>query len=171
MRTRGSIQLTSSLERVAPAKRKRGLQISTTDLTVLDRANSQHFLLEERICKLCRDRGLEPKTNRHIDLVVDSQDTSIVFEMKSCGLAAIRGQIRRAISQLLEYRFLYRYSLKPQVIVCAVVERKPRGRLTWLIGYLESLGVGLIWKNDQDEMFNCSEATKSLLAGVPASSS
>jgi len=155
-----------SWNRVAPSKRKRGLQISTTDPIAIERANSQHFLLEERIFNLCRDQRLEPMTNRLVDLVVDSHDTSVIFEMKSCGLAAIRGQIRRAISQLLEYRFLYRDSLRPDVVVCAVVERRPRGRLTWLIGYVESLGIGLIWKNDQDDKLNCGDATRKLLVGI-----
>ena len=152
--------------RVAPPGRKGGLVISTTDPTVLERANHQHYLLEKRICALCKDRGLEPMNNQHIDLVVDFADTSAVFEMKSCGLNAVRGQIRRAISQLLEYRYLYRGNLRPQVVACAVVERKPRGHLTWMIGYVESLGIGLIWKNDQNDRFNCGDMTKNLLAGV-----
>jgi hypothetical protein len=152
--------------RVAPSARKHGLLISTTDPTVLERANNQHFLLEKQICALCKDRSLEPMTNRHIDLVVDSADISVVFEMKSCSLNAIRGQIRRAIGQLLEYRYLYRDNLKSLVVACAVVERKPRGRLTWLIGYVESLGIGLIWKNDQNDKFNCADTTKNLLSGV-----
>ena len=164
--TRVDIADFKSWNRVAPSKRKRGLQISTTDSIVLERASSQHFLLEERISQLCRDQGLEPMTNRHVDLVVDSLDTSILFEMKSCGLAAVRGQLRRAISQLLEYRFLYRDNLRPEVIICAVVERKPQGRLTWLISYVESLGIGLIWKNDQDDKLNCSDATSKLLVGI-----
>ncbi len=152
--------------RVAPSKRKHSMLISTTDSTTLERANSQHFLLEQRICELCRDQGLVPMTNLHIDLAVDSGDTSVVFEMKSCGLHAIRGQIRRSISQLIEYRYLYRDSLKSEVVACAVVERKPRGRLTWLIGYVESLGIGLIWKNDLNDRFNCGDGTKTLLASV-----
>ncbi len=151
---------------VAPSKRKRDVVVTETDPAVLERANMQHFLLEERICKLCREQGLKPMTNQHIDLVVDSGETSVIFEMKSCSPGAIRSQIRRAISQLFEYRYLYRGELKPEVVVCAVVERKPRGRLTWLIGYLESLGIGLIWKNDQDHGLNCTDATKRLLANV-----
>jgi hypothetical protein len=150
--------------RVPPSKRKPGLQISTTDPIVIERANNQHFLLEERISRLCTDHGLEPMTNRHVDLVADSSDASIIFEMKSCSLTAIRSQIRRAISQLLEYRFPYQDILRPEVIVCVVVERKPRSKLTWLINYVESLGIGLIWKNDQDDRFNCGEATRTILA-------
>jgi hypothetical protein len=152
--------------RIAPSKRKRALLTIVTDPTVLERANIQHFLLEERICKLCRAQGLAPMSNKHVDLVVDARDTSIIFEMKSCGPSAIRSQLRRAISQLLEYRFLYREKLRPEVVLCAVIERKPQGRLTWLISYLESLGIGLIWKNNRDDRLNCTDTTRELFSGI-----
>lgn len=152
--------------RIEPSKRRRNRLIIETDPAALERANGQHFLLEKRIYDLCKEQNLIPQTNKHIDLAVDCGETSVVFEMKSCGLLAIRSQLRRAISQLLEYRFIYRNRLKPKVVVCAVLERRPRNKVGWLIGYLDSLEIGLIWKNDQDDRLNCPESTANLLRTI-----
>lgn len=152
--------------RTPPSKRASVALPVETDPAALERANSQHFLLEKRIYEVCKERGLSPKTNKHIDLIVDSDNISLLFEMKSSSLDAIRSQLRRAISQLLEYRYLYRKKLKATVFLCAVLERKPRGRIAWLTGYLDDLGIGLIWKNDQNNRLNCTSATKKLLHDV-----
>lgn len=149
-----------------PSKRSSGTLLVETDSAALERANTQHFLLEKRIYEVCKERGLSPKTNKHIDLIVDGDKISLLFEMKSSSLDAIRSQLRRAVSQLLEYRYLYRKKLKATVLLCVVLERKPRGRIAWLAGYLDNLGIGLIWKNDQNNQLNCTSATKRLLRDV-----
>jgi len=158
-------------KRLPPSRRADRYVIVETDPAALERANRQHFLLERRICDLCKRSGLTPRTNRHIDLVVDRGDTSVVFEMKSCSLDAIRSQLRRAVSQLLEYRYLYLRRLKSNVVLCVVLERQPRGLISWLTGYLDELGIGLIWKNDSDDRFNCTDVTKQLLRNVVPESS
>ncbi len=154
-------------DRVPPARRKGGRAKSfEMDPVDLERANYQHWVLEKAVADLCKERGHRVRTTVHIDLLAESSDTSVVFEMKSCTLTAVRSQVRRAVSQLLEYRFLYRDRLKKDVRLCVVVERKPSGPLVWLCGYLESLQIGLIWKNSADERLNCTEYTKQLLADV-----
>jgi hypothetical protein len=153
-------------KRQPPSKRASGSLLVEIDPAALERANSQHFLLEQLICELCKERGLLPKTNKHIDLVVDYKDTSLLFEMKSSSFDAIRSQLRRAVSQLLEYRYLYSRKLKKNVLLCAVLERRPRGGIAWLTGYLDDLGIGLIWKNDQNNRLNCTSTTNKLLRDV-----
>jgi hypothetical protein len=149
--------------RTSPLKRRRNSAVSITDPIALERADSQHFWLEERMFTLLKQNGLAAMTSKYVDLMIDRENTSVLFEMKSCRPGAVRPQIRRAVSQLLEYRFLYRKKLQPNVVLCAVVERKPRGKLTWMTGYLESLGICLIWRNDDSESLGCTDTTKNSL--------
>lgn len=131
-----------------------------------ERSNMQHWLLEKAIVDLCSTSHLVPLTNQHIDLLVRSGLTSVVFEMKSCAPEGVAGPLRRAVWQLLEYRYLYRGALGPDVRLCIVIERRPRASYEWLIGFLEHLEIGIIWRNDGDDGLSCSDFTKTLLGGV-----
>lgn len=137
-----------------------------SDPVARERANRQHWMLEKAIVDLCSAHGIVPLTNQHIDLLVCSGSTSIVFEVKACAPLDIAGPLRRAVCQLLEYRYLYRDALGPDVRLCLVIERRPRASFEWLIGYLEHLGVGIIWKNDGDNDLSCNDFTKRLLADI-----
>jgi hypothetical protein len=153
--------------RIPPAQRtgQDKYQI-TNDPAVLERANYQHYILEKIVAGLCKERRMTTQTNRHIDLVATLGATSIVFEMKSCTEAGVRSQLRRAVSQLLEYRYLYQAKLGTDVRLCAVIERRPRNESEWLLGYLTYLKIGLIWKNDRDDGLNCTDFTKTLLGDL-----
>jgi hypothetical protein len=95
--------------RLPPARRKNQDKYKTTnDPIAFERANNQHYLLEKAITALCREVGASCQFNRHIDLIAKFGAKSVVFEMKSCTPTAVRPQLRRAVSQLLEYRYLYR---------------------------------------------------------------
>lgn len=135
-----------------------------TDPAKLERANTQHFLLEKSIAALCTEVGLQASSNGHIDVLAQNEKESIIFEMKSANAWTARSQIRRALSQLFEYRYLYGNVLRPRIHLCVVIERKPKGQQGWLIEYLDSVGVGIIWKNDEDDLLNCSEGTKQKIA-------
>jgi hypothetical protein len=151
-------------DRVAPAQRtgQDKYQIMN-DPAALERANYQHYVLEKVIASLCKERNITTQTNRHIDLVATLGSASVLFEMKSCTETGTRSQLRRAVSQLLEYRYLYQAKLGKDVRLCAVIERRPKRSAKWLLGYLTSLGIGLIWKNDRDDGLNCTDFTKTLL--------
>jgi hypothetical protein len=131
-----------------------------------ERANMQHWLLEKAIVDLCAESNVIPLTNQHIDLLVQAGPVSIVFEMKSCGPREVAGPLRRAVWQLMEYRYLYRDALGTDVRLCVVIQRRPRGSCEWLIGFLEHLGIGIVWKNDGDGALSCSDFTKTLLADI-----
>lgn len=131
---------------------------------LLERANGQHFLLEKMMTEACKNDGHTPKYNAHIDLCIESGAGTLLFEMKSCTISSTRSQIRRAVSQVFEYTYIYRGNLKPEVQRCIVVERKPRGADRWLIEYVEFLGVGLVWKRDNSEEFGCTKRTVKWLA-------
>src|SRR5579864_4076514 len=105
--------------------------VPSSDPVVRERANLQHWLLEKAIVDLCSTQGIAPLTNQHIDLLVRSGTTSVVFEVKACAPLDIAGPLRRAICQLLEYRYLYRDTLGSDVRLCIVIERRPRGAYEW----------------------------------------
>ena len=121
--------------RVPPSKRKNDARVVETDPAALERANEQHYFLEQRVSELCKSRDLTPRTNIHVDLVVDCEDKSVVFEMKSCRPGRVRNQLRRAIRQLLEYSYIYRTQLKARVFLCAVLVAQAR-RASRLAGRL-----------------------------------
>lgn len=128
-----------------------------------ERADTQHFQLEKAIADLCSANGVRPLTSRHIDVLARVGSVCTVFEMKSCGPTDVADPLRRGLYQLLEYRYLYRNKLGPDVRLCIVIERRPRGGFEWLMGYLEHLQIGIIWRNDGDDGFSCSDFTKMLL--------
>lgn len=130
---------------------------------LLERANAQHFILEQMMEKLCAENELEAQYSVHIDLFVQGEAGTLLFEMKSCTIASARPQIRRAVNQVFEYPYLYRGNLRLPVQRCIVVERKPRGKDSWLIEYVEFLGIGLVWKRDDREEFRCSKQTSEWL--------
>jgi hypothetical protein len=134
-----------------------------TNPALLERANGQHFLLEQMMEKQCADNGLTGQYNVHIDLFVMADAGTLLFEMKSCTIASTRAQIRRAVNQVFEYPYLYRARLGLPVQRCIVVERRPRGGDSWLIQYVESLGIGLVWKRDDSEVFCCTRQTQEWL--------
>ena len=152
--------------RIPPSKRQTKSSIVLADPIALERADSQHYWLEDRIFRLCKENGLAAMSSKYVDLTVEQNEISVFFEMKSCRPGAVRAQLRRAVSQLLEYRYLYREKLRADVVLCAVVERKPQGKLTWMIGYLESLGIGLVWRNGNNDRLSCTDFTRKLLEKV-----
>jgi hypothetical protein len=131
-----------------------------------ERRSPGHYLLEKAIADLCSANKIIPLTNRHIDLLIQQSLVSFIFEMKACGPTDIGSRLRGAICQLLEYRYLYRKVLRSEVRLCVVSDRRPRGGSEWIMGYLDHLRIGIIWRNDGDSGFSCSEFTKTLLGDV-----
>lgn len=140
--------------------------VSTRDPIEVERSALQHYELEKTIVGLCLGNGLIPFTNRHIDVAVKCGSVSVIFEIKSCSVIDLQSPIRRAVLQLLEYRYLYRKVLSSDVRLCIVTERRPRGASDWLMGYLEHLNIGVIWKNDGNAELGCTHHTKELIGEV-----
>jgi hypothetical protein len=115
-----------------------------------ERVDTRHFQLEKRIVDLCLANDATLLTNRHIDLLAKVGPVCTIFEMKTCAPTDIATPLRKGIYQLLEYKFLYRSKLGSDVRLCVVIERRPRGNSEWLMGYLEHLEIGIIWRNDDD---------------------
>jgi len=152
--------------RLVPRQKSRTRTQARPDPVKAERSDLQHWLLEKNIVDLCIANKYDALTNRHIDVLCNEGMSSVIFEVKACTIYDIAGPLRRAVLQLLEYRYLYRDSLKPDVKLCIVSERRPRGGHEWFIGYCEHLGIGLIWRNDGDNDLSCSEFTKEQLGNI-----
>lgn len=136
------------------------------DPVARERGDERHQFLERAISDLCIAHGLKPLKNKHIDLYVQAGSISVAFEMKVSALGMVR-PVRRAIYELLEYRFVYRHELASEVRLCVVAERQPAGiDGRWLLSYMEDLGIGVIWRNEGGEGLGCSKFTKTHLGGV-----
>jgi hypothetical protein len=131
-----------------------------------ERADMQHFLLEKEIVDLCLANNITPLTNRHIDVVAHAGPVSVVFEMKACDQTDISTALRRGVYQLLEYSYFYRDKLTPDIRLCIVIEHRPSGNSEWLMGYLEHLRIGIIWRDEGTGEFTCTELTQTLVGDV-----
>lgn len=147
--------------RNSPLRRKdlNSVEIRTNP-ALLERANGQHFILEKLMHEVCRRSGYSTTMNLHVDLLAENQVQRILFEMKSCTEGSVRSQIRRAVGQIFEYSYIYRGKLSGPLLRCIVVEREPRRADKWLIGYLDSLDICLVWKKDKSNEFSCSPASR-----------
>ena len=68
--------------------------------------------------------------------------------MKSCHRGNLHSQVRRGISQLFEYQFIYRERLGNDVVPVLIIETEPMSDYRWLIEYTESIGILLVWKDE-----------------------
>jgi len=131
------------------APRYSSLQPAPTviDLVTRERASSVHYLLEQLTANAIRSQGYEPRYNDHIDMHFSTPHGHVLAEMKSCHHGNLHSQVRRGISQLLEYQFIYRKSLGNHVILVLIIETQPISDHCWLIEYTESIGILLAWKD------------------------
>jgi hypothetical protein len=150
-------------EKLSPVEKNSRSKRSLDEFVEAERRSPGHFLLEKAIADLCAANGLTPLTNKHIDLLVQGDLVSVVFEVKTCGLTDIGSRVRLATYQLLEYRYLYRDVLRSEVRLCVVSDHRPRGGSGWLMGYLDYLRIGVIWRNEHDDGLGCSDFTKTIL--------
>lgn len=74
----------------------------------LDLCTKHHQEILQVLARQVRLRGLSPTYNRFVDLRVERQYDEIFFEVKTTDEGNFGDQVRRAVSQLLEYRFRYK---------------------------------------------------------------
>ncbi len=73
----------------------------------LDRANSEHALTLDVLSAWLSERGIAVKENRLIDAYAELKSGPAIFEVKSISPSNEKAQIRSAVGQLLEYRYLH----------------------------------------------------------------
>jgi hypothetical protein len=125
-----------------------------------DRANDAHDKLTNLLAHRIREKGGIPKSNILVDLATQIQDNKFIFEVKSTTDRNMRGQIRRGISQLYEYRYLQN---SPDANLVLVLENPLSEKLGWYQDYLiDDREIYFMW--DGDGNFYCPEAIQDNLA-------
>jgi hypothetical protein len=138
----------------------------TTDPVALERANLAHHRLEEIMAAAVRALNREPLFNEHMDMYVVSGGPSILAEMKSCQRNNLHAQVRRGISQLLEYRYVYRDLLGAQVTLLLVLETRPAADQMWLLEFAMTLGIVIAWKEASTDRIVSTAALPPALTGL-----
>lgn len=133
--------------RPPPTPATRRAATITNDPVDLDRANQAHYRLEQIMAAAVRALGREPMSNEHVDLYVLTIDDVVLAEMKSCQQNNLHAQVRRGISQLLEYRYIYQGLFGARrVTMVLVLETRPSAAQAWLIEYAATLDILVVWK-------------------------
>jgi hypothetical protein len=133
---------------IPPAKpydRQRELADPEVTQIKRQRRNLAHKEILETLDKWLRMLGSVPKENDHIDLVAKiPSNGSFIFEVKSGG-DNLWPQVRKAVAQLLEYRYRYRLAIGDQhIVLCLVLP----GRLPepWMADFLfQDCGINVCW--------------------------
>lgn len=126
--------------------------IAEIDLVARERASRSHYMLEELIVELAKAQKLSPRYNQNIDIFFKTPSGAVLVEIKSCTDNNFHSQLRKGVSQLFEYRFLYGSLLGPNVAMLLLMECAPPSSKRWLVDYVRSLGIILAWKEPHERM-------------------
>lgn len=147
----------------------RGKTTAEIDLVARERANKSHYSLEKLLASAAKREGFKPKQSRNIDMYFDTPTGSVLVEIKSCTDGNFHSQLRKGVSQLFEYRFLFSRWMKPQITMLLVMETVPPARKSWLVDYLSSLGVILAWRGTEERSLVSTCELPASLSGFVAS--
>jgi hypothetical protein len=134
--------------RPAPQHSSRLSTSTIINLVAHERASSAHHQLEQLTDAAARSQGYTPLYNDQIDMHFSTPYGHVLAEMKSCHRGNLHSQVRRGVSQLLEYQFIYRERLGKDVVPILIIETQPTREHRWLIEYTESIGILLAWKDE-----------------------
>ena len=128
------------------------------DRAKYDRANSVHERLRSLLADKIRSHGAIPTWNKYVDLAVRMNNQDFLIEVKTSEHA--RGQVRRGLSQLYEYRYL---QALPKAALVLLLEKPLSGPNQWLLEYLTvDRGISVIWDNSGDQLFTTDDGVKNL---------
>lgn len=157
---------TRSWDRQIPKHSAKQSATAFVDLVTRERASKAHYGLEKILAETARLLRYEPKYNEHIDIYFDTPNGTVLAEIKSANSGNYHSQIRKGVSQLFEYRFVYKDLIGMSPTFLLIVEvPPPRGKF-WLIEYLETLGITLAWKDPQSSIFISNRSVPPALIGI-----
>jgi hypothetical protein len=113
----------------------KGMLTVLIDDAAKERAEKAHKDLTHLVASKIRAAGAIPKKNPIIDLAAQIKDGRYIFEMKSTTAGNIHSQVRRAISQLYEYRYLYLQEVESAKLVVVLENPLPQEK-QWLVDYV-----------------------------------
>jgi hypothetical protein len=111
----------------------RGVLTVMIDDAAKERAERAHQALLDLVAEKIRGAGAIPRSNPIVDLAATVRGDDFLFEMKSTTARNVHSQVRRAISQLYEYRYLQN---KPSAKLVVVIENPPPTEKRWLLDYV-----------------------------------
>lgn len=121
------------------------------NLDKLEIKTKKHQQILQLLARHIRAKGLRPTYNRHVDLRVGIKDSEVLFEVKTADALNFQEQVRRSVSQLLEYRYRYKtYCAGRQIILAAVIEAGASSeQYEFARGFLSELGIAMVlWRPD-----------------------
>jgi len=146
--------------RGAPTAKGSGSIFYEVDAQKRERAVQAHWKLIAGKSAFLSERGFQPFENELIDLYAEDQTDAVLYEMKSVFDGNVHGQLRKALAQLLEYRFVFN---RPAARLCIVTNSPIAKREEWLLGFLQSeLNIAYEWTENYSN-FQCSADSKGLL--------
>lgn len=116
----------------------------------------RHHSIVRQLATTLRRYGAKPHYNKHLDLAVAASSVDILFEVKTATPANFREQLRLAVGQLLEYRYLLaRKPHRRQIRVAVVIEGCAESRdELYAHGFLLSVGISLVIWREQSGAFD-----------------
>lgn len=132
---------------VAGSVRKaKGMLAVMIDDAAKERAERAHQMLLDLVAGKIRRAGAIPRNNPIIDLAATVRDDDFLFEMKSTTARNVHSQVRRAVSQLYEYRYLQN---KPSAKLVVVIENPLPAEKEWLVDYVvKDRELLIVWDGD-----------------------
>lgn len=146
----------------APSFANSGSMTFNIDLQKREKANQTHWKLIDAKSSFLNASGLESFENKHIDLFSRKGDQTILYEMKSINSSGSNTlpQVRKAISQLYEYRYIFN---EPKAKLCIVTNSELRNENVWLADYLsKDREIAYEWTEDFVN-FSCPKNSEPLL--------
>ena len=146
----------------SPKFSKIGITQYDVDSQKLERANQVHWQLVDAKASFLQSRELEPYTNPQIDLYSNDGGQVILYEMKSIDPKStnLLAQIRKAVAQLYEYRFIFK---EPDARLSIVTNTPVMQSDAWLLEYLaRDRKIAFEWTLDF-ESFECDADSRQIL--------
>ena len=114
-------------------------------LILREKANREHARILNMLAARLRLQGYDPKENIFVDMYVNANNHKYLFEVKSNNSKNTLSQIRKAISQLYEYRYRSQCSTAQ---LCIVLQQKPD--IDWIVDYVtQDRKIALAWLVDE----------------------
>jgi hypothetical protein len=127
-------------------RKAKGILTVMIDDAAKERAEKAHQVLLDLVAEKIRGAGAIPRNNPIVDLAATVKDDDFLFEMKSTTERNVHSQVRKAIAQLYEYRYLQN---KPSAKLVVVIENPPHAEKEWLIDYaLKDRELLIAWDGD-----------------------
>ncbi len=155
-----------SWARIKPKSSDKKSTQALINLVARERANQSHFAIEQALAAAITKAGYDPKANESIDLYFDTKAGSVLIEVKSCTENNFHAQIRKAVSQVFEYRFLYAGQLVEPIQLAIAIETAPGPVKRWLLKYLEEMNIAVAWLDEKTGLFETTGKVPAVLRGI-----